>query len=544
MKRIIQNVLFCVLLLSVGGACEEDAALLNPDVSHGKSTVPDETIANLGSLKSSIVPNSEIVELRISNSELEGRDEDDLGIEDEVYVVLAQPAEKDITLRIAMDKQYAEPGPDGFLSSQYANDYLGKFAKAHNMSVVSSGLNNISLGNELLVANANEAIITIKAGEQQSEKIKLFFKRKNLKDNNTHLFPVCVTDVETGEVLYGKIDYLITIQEKVTRDGKNFTVVAYVDTEVMNPMIADQFIMEVQKIYNNPYRSETCLLCPAIDITNVRTAFVKNVNGRAILTYTKDMEYVLKNAARYLQPMQKNGMKVCLTIKGGGTGLGFANLSDEQIRDLTAQIQTAVSLYNLDGINLWDEGAGYGKEGMASLNNVSYARLIKALKTAMPDKLLTLVDTRETTEALCEEQDGIRVGDYLDYAWSSISDVLNPYAVDSNLQPLAGVPIEKYASYFVPEFEYLSDDEEMALSDKLMIFIDGMTTVGKNVFAVGDLMYMDYGKEGVWGNTLGFIQVFLFDMNPEIVGDGSYMWSSNLYTSNMVKGYYLYRKDW
>lgn len=42
---------------------------------------------------------------------------------------------------------------------------------------------------------------------------------------------------------------------------------------------------------------------------------------------------VLKNNARYLQPLRQTGMKVCLVIKGGGTGLGFANLSDGQIND-------------------------------------------------------------------------------------------------------------------------------------------------------------------------------------------------------------------
>lgn len=138
--------------------------------------------------------------------------------------------------------------------------------------------------------------------------------------------------------------------------------------------------------------------------------------------------------------MQEKGLKVCLAIMGGGTGLGFANLTDVQISDFVAQVQTAVSLYDLDGVNLWDKEAGYGKEGMAPVNNTSYAKLIKALKSAMPDKLLTLVDTRETTEVLCEEQAGIRVGDYLDYAWSSLGDILAPYEPDATIRPLAGVP--------------------------------------------------------------------------------------------------------
>lgn len=534
MKRIIRNIFCCVLLSLIVSSCEEGAALLNPDVSHGKSTVTEGTAVKLGYLNSATVPNSDIVELRIGDPDLGGGDEDDLGIEDGVYVVLPKPAEKDLILTIAMDKQYAEGG-------EYAVQYAKTFSETHNIVATIHDKDSAPLVNKLLVAGHHEATVTIKAGEQQSGKIKLLFLRENLNSRAAHLFPVSAIDVETGES-YGKIDYLIKTSEKTVRDGKEFVVAAYVDTEVMNPLIADQFIIEEQKYYDSS--RETYLYCPAIDITNVRTAFLKDINGRAMLTYTNDMEYVLKHAARYLQPMQQNGMKVCLTIKGGGTGLGFANLSDTQISDFAAQVQTAVALYHLDGVNLWDEGAGYGKEGIALPNKTSYAKLIKALKVIMPDKLLTLVDTRETTEALCEEQDGIRVGDYLDYAWSTLSDVLNPYAADTDLKPLAGLSMEKYASFFIPEMEDLSDDEENELVDKLMIFVDGMTTVGKRVFVLGDLPYMDYGKENVWTGTISYIQMFLFDMNPDpdIMGDGSYTWYSNCYAPGL--DYYSYRKDW
>ena len=40
MKRILSYIGVGMLLLSVMTACEEDAALLNPDVGHDKSTVP------------------------------------------------------------------------------------------------------------------------------------------------------------------------------------------------------------------------------------------------------------------------------------------------------------------------------------------------------------------------------------------------------------------------------------------------------------------------------------------------------------------------
>lgn len=53
MKRILSYIGVVMLLLSVMTACEEDAALLNPDVGHDKSTVPEETVTSLGIL---IVP--------------------------------------------------------------------------------------------------------------------------------------------------------------------------------------------------------------------------------------------------------------------------------------------------------------------------------------------------------------------------------------------------------------------------------------------------------------------------------------------------------
>ena len=63
----------------------------------------------------------------------------------------------------------------------------------------------------------------------------------------------------------------------------------------------------------------------------------------------------------------------------------------------------------------WDVGSGYDKAGMPPVNTTSYPKLIKSLRDAMPDKMLTLVDKDEPTAsfydpALCE---GIEVGNTL-----------------------------------------------------------------------------------------------------------------------------------
>ena len=84
----------------------------------------------------------------------------------------------------------------------------------------------------------------------------------------------------------------------------------------------------------------------------------------------------------------------------------------------------------------------------------------------MPGKLLTLVDTRETTEALCDEQAGISVGNYLDYAWSSLEDFLAPYEPDATIRPLAGIPEKKYGTIFLRDIAAMSQEEQDGLDGK------------------------------------------------------------------------------
>ena len=134
-------------------------------------------------------------------------------------------------------------------------------------------------------------------------------------------------------------------------------------------------------------------------------------------------------------------------------------MTDTQIADFTSQVKEVVELYKLDGINLWDEGSGYGKEGMPPMNTTSYPKLIKSLREAMPDKLLTLVDKEEPTEyfhdvTLCG---GIEVGKYIDYAWhgyfsyDEITQIIEPWETESpysdyKRKPIAGLTPEKYGS--------------------------------------------------------------------------------------------------
>ena len=499
-------------------------------------------------MNSTLCPESKIVLLSIGDPTLEGRDETDLGRKDELCLILPKPLEKDITLKIAMEDAYAnnETMKNG---GSYTSFVVEIFRREYKIKTQGSDFNipgNNGLGNTLSLNGGKEAIVTIRAGERKSEKVELLFEREYLDSHYTYLFPIQAVEVETGELI-DQIYYIISpVEDKKEIGEKPGTIIAYIDTEVMNPLIAGQLSLSVDFFDMSEGFEETNIYKgPLLDILNVRTAFLKEVQGRATLTYTTDMEYVLKKHIRYLRPMQENGLKVCLAIMGGGTGLGFANLTDAQISDFTAQVQTAVSLYDLDGINLWDKGAGYGKEGMAPINDTSYAKLIKALKNAMPDKLLTLVDTRETTEALCDEQAGISVGNYLDYAWSSLEDFLAPYETDATIRPLAGIPEKKYGTIFLRDIAAMSQEEQMNLMENTIIgeYMNMMRFTplsGTDVVVGADIPYMDYGKEGVWNDPWATWISCKFPA-PE---DFSSSTMAQIEVPYSVRDYYMFQKDW
>ena len=138
-------------------------------------------------------------------------------------------------------------------------------------------------------------------------------------------------------------------------------------------------------------------------------------------------------------------------------------MSDAQIEDFTAQVKNVVESYGIDGINLRDEGSGYGKEGFPPMNTTSYPKLIKSLREALPDKLLTLVDKEEPTEyfhdaTLCG---GVEVGKYIDYAWHGYAEenqflqIIEPWEKENpyssfKRKPIAGLSQDRYGSIVVP----------------------------------------------------------------------------------------------
>ena len=309
--------------------------------------------------------------------------------------------------------------------------------------------------------------LSVAAGKQQSDPLRITLDADGL-DAGTYLLPVTAAagESDASQTVY----YVVSVREPYTdpdgydlHDGSDLFFVFYINTNDFQPLLAQDYILRKWLLIGGDL-----WMSMIGNIINLRTVTIQydEPTGRALLDLGTDMTYVLNHASKYIWPLQEQGRKVCLSLEGGGTGLGFCNLSDEQIADFAAQVANVVKVYDLDGINLWDRNAGYGTvEGMPETNTTSYPKLVKAMREALgTDKLLTLTVYEEPTATFwdTEATGGIKVGEYLDYAWSGynkyteLPQILDPWHPDESYvsaytqKPIAGLDPSQFGCVNFP----------------------------------------------------------------------------------------------
>lgn len=465
-KYITTIILPMLALCAAAGltACEEEAIGLDA------GTLQDEeSFALIRSAMRSDHSFSGITKVDLFAAE-EGEDPETVLI-DELFLTLDKPATGDVTAEITIGDTFTE---------EYLAEVERRNAqvKAYNNYLQKFGSSKLPLFDTALLTTGNLQIdnttLTITAGKTVSENVQVKVTGKDLDPGTIYSLPLEIRQTDaSGVVRTHRQQYIIYInQEKVTIDYYEFPpmkdieldsdlfTVLYVNVEEWSPIAANilAYIRFNKENFTFTYKTIG-------NIVNLRPATVgyDQPTGRCLFSLSPDLRYVLENSARYIRPIQRMGRKVCVCIQGGGKGLGFCNMTDTQIADFSAQVKEVVELYGLDGINLRDEGSGYGKEGMPPMNTTSYPKLIKSLREAMPDKLLTLVDKEEPTEyfhdvALCG---GIEVGKYIDYAWhgyakeNEMIQIVEPWEMDQPYseyarQPIAGLSPERYGSIAIP----------------------------------------------------------------------------------------------
>ena len=420
---------------------------------------------------------------------------------------------------------------------------------------------NVSVGNGTL---------TVAAGKTESEPLEITFSADGLAPG-TYLLPLALqtdADAAEGQVLY----YGITVREfdeNLFQQGDNFweipldtewLTVFYENTSEVQAHYADYVAWEKLDMMT----FETIYRASLGNIIVLRIAQVDYdaASQRVIFAPTSDLFYTLEHSDKYIAPMKDKGRKICICIEGAGKGIGFCNMTDAQIADFVSQVKSFVETYDLDGVNLWDRGTGYGKEGMPAMNTTSYPKLIKAMREAMPDKLLTVVDHEEPTEYFwdTEATGGIAVGDYIDYAWHGyVSEdepiaFINPYNANTSYtqnyirKPFAGLDESRYGNVNVPFYGERND----LYSDQNMLWT--MNAIYWNlekksnliVFADLVLPQANFAEQG----CIGVIQNFLMYLSVDADFNMWYMYNvmqriSGIYHgSGSGTGYNTFAKDW
>ena len=413
---------------------------------------------------------------------------------------------------------------------------------------------------------ADDGKITIPAGARVSDKLALTIDSKNLTPG-IYLMPVVVDATENGneqQVLY----YGVTVREfdeNIYQSGNEssnieldteYTTVFYLNTSEIQAHYADYVAWEKQDM--NTF--ESVYIASLGNIVNLRIAQVGYApdSKRALFVPTSDLRYTVEHADKYIRQMQDKGRKVCVCIEGGGSGIGFCNMTDAQIADFVGQVAVFITTYRLDGVNLWDRGSGYGKEGMPAVNTTSYPKLIKALREAMPDKLLTVVDYDEPTASFHDTAltGGIAVGGYIDYAWHGyVSETepiafVNPYNQFTSYEQrysrksFDGLDESRYGNVNVPFYSEKSDlfvdmNMDMWSMNAIMWNIEKTS----NILVFNDLVLpqVNFAEQGCITMIQNFLMYLAYDENFEAPYNYNVMQRIPIYHKS---GYNTFAKDW
>lgn len=469
-------------------------------------------------------------------------------ITDRIYCRLTRAAEKAMTVRAQ---------PDLTLVKAYNDKYGTEFEPMPEANVTLAG----------------DGTLTVAAGGRASDKVGITFKADGLAPA-TYLLPVRISSndakftEENSVVYYGvKVRGIDRIDYELDTD---YMTVFYLNTSEYQPLLAD--IWDIQKDQYDP--EFTTLWRRTIgNIVNLRVVQIgyEQATGRARLLLNADIRHVLEHADKYIRPLQDKGRKVCLSIEGSGTGLGFCNLTDAQIADFAAQVKVAVETYALDGINLFDRNSAYdSKEDMPETTTTSYPRLIKALREALgAGKLLTVADYEAPTEYFWDTQatGGISVGDYLDYAWSGYmseseeAQLVDPYLdpqeamnygiVLRERKPFAGLPKERFGCVAVPWYPVTSEFAEAAFGfvNVGMWAMNPDPVLRNNIAVFADLIPNLQGNyEGSWNMIPSLFWAFYGD--GAMMGTSGYTLLLRYYSKQFGQvmdtfdDYNAFAKDW
>lgn len=159
---------------------------------------------------------------------------------------------------------------------------------------------------------------------------------------------------------------------------------------------------------------------PLVDIVVLFSANMNydDVNDKVYVHMNSNVQHLLTNRAKYLQPLKEKGIKILLGIMGNHDRSGIASLSAARSKLFAKELKETCEKYDLDGVFFDDEYSKYAtppSSGFVVPSNDAAARLSYETKLAMPDKLVT-VYVYTKTASFPNPVEGTKAGNFVDYA--------------------------------------------------------------------------------------------------------------------------------
>lgn len=429
-KHSLRNLFFCFLAVTGLAACE------NNDITVDGGQMPetgrlDQVFAVLSSIN---YAEKEVV-LEINKN----------SVTDGCYLKLTHPAAQAMSFTIVVDESLVET-----------------YNEANETELVA-----LPKGYAVL---SNNGIATLEAGKMESSRIEVTVNYDEHLKPGVYLLPLTVKETkgeagvaEESRTLY----YFVNVWQEFDKNkyelsDKEYVQIGYLDPEELNPLLINEIYLYVSDMFDPESYSWYDIL---FDIVNLQGAMVKyDKQGNIQLDIKQDLNYVLINRKKYIMPLQAQHHKVCLSITGGGQGVGFSNFTKEECSSIIYQIKKVVEMFNLDGVNILDRNNFYN---ISQKNLPSIKKLLSfmaELREALPERVITLAESEETPKEVDKTIDGIRLGDCVDYAWADEqNNAVNPWIDSSVYNPIAG--LEKY-QWGVAVTRLTSDNEERRRVDE------------------------------------------------------------------------------
>lgn len=286
---------------------------------------------------------------------------------------------------------------------------------------------------------ANNGTFVLAPDDKNTPSVKVTLTAfEGMKEDETYIIPLTATSTTEGVTLTESSKHMVLLVQDYrnkpnTNKGKDAVqMVLYFEINDTNPLNALEFLTESGKYYFDHI-----------------VLFAANINWdpekkRVYLSNNENVQFLLDNNDKYLQPLRKVGMKVIISILGNHDEAGVAQLSDMGAKEFARELAAYCRAYNLDGVAFDDEYSSspdLSNPWLASQSAYAGSRLMYECKLAMPEKIVSLYNLGAMYSNSLQIIDGVDPGQYCDYAVADYGGSASP-GTGMTLKQCGGMSIE------------------------------------------------------------------------------------------------------